>query len=123
MNRTELADRLRSAGVPDPLYEITGVHAVPLQPDAYYFLRPEGARWAVGLRERSRDTDVRHFATEAEACAHLHHLLTRVPPPSSEAAEPLERLLADPEEIQRQAWEDFHHAAGHGRGEDRDDGA
>ncbi|MFF7185866.1 hypothetical protein ACFZAR_11580 [Streptomyces sp. NPDC008222] len=115
MDRTELVGRLREAGVPEALYEITGVHDVPVQPDAFYVLRPEGNGWTVGLRERSRDREIRHFATEDEACAYLYDALTRVPPPAPGVAEPLEQLLADPEEIQRQAWEDFERAARHDR--------
>ncbi|MGW4562101.1 hypothetical protein ACWEN3_06705 [Streptomyces sp. NPDC004561] len=107
MDGTELVARLREAGVPEAFYEIAGVHDVTVQPDAYYFLRPEADTWAVGLRQRSRDRVLRRFGTEAEACRYLYDALTSMPPPPPGPGQPLEELLADPEEIQRQAWEDY----------------
>ncbi|MFF4487548.1 hypothetical protein ACFY0F_13810 [Streptomyces sp. NPDC001544] len=112
MDRAELVARLRQAGVPEAYYEIAGVHDVPVQPDAYYFLRQEADAWTVGLRQRAQDSVMRRCGTEAEACAYLYDTLTRLPAPSSAAAEPLERLLSDAEEIQRQAWEDFRRGTG-----------
>ncbi|MGW2650671.1 hypothetical protein ACWC2T_38755 [Streptomyces sp. NPDC001393] len=112
MDSAELVERLREAAVPEALYEIAGVHDVPIQLDAYYFLRREADAWTVGLRQRSQDSVMRRFGTETEACAYLYDTLTHLPPPSSEAAEPLEELLANPEEIQRQAWEDFNRSRG-----------
>ncbi|WP_369393196.1 hypothetical protein AB5J72_40815 [Streptomyces sp. CG1] len=108
MDSAELVERLRGAGVPEAFYEIAGVHDVPVQPDAYYFLRREADAWTVGLRQRSQDSVIRRFATEAEACQYLYDTLTQLPPPPSGAAEPLEKLLANAEEMQRQAWEDFY---------------
>jgi hypothetical protein len=110
MNRAELADRLSREGVPDALYDIPGVHPVPLQLDAAYFLRPEGDDWLVGLRQRSQDSVLARFATEAEACARLYDVITQVPPPVPGAAERIAELLADSDEIQRRAWEDFERA-------------
>ncbi|MEV5952649.1 hypothetical protein AB0M11_02520 [Streptomyces sp. NPDC051987] len=109
MDRAELVDRLRAADVPEAFYDIDGVHAVPVQPDAYFFLRQEAAAaWTVGLRQRSQDSVLRRFGTEADACAYLYDKLTRSTPPPTAAAEPLDDLLANAEEIQRQAWEDYH---------------
>ncbi|WP_445524921.1 hypothetical protein [Streptomyces cyslabdanicus] len=112
MDSAELVERLREADVPEAFYDIAGVHDVPVQPDAYYFLRREADAWTVGLRQRSQDSVLRGFGTEAEACEYLYDTLTRMPPPPSGAAEPLEQLLANAEEIQRQAWEDFHGRCG-----------
>ncbi|QIY97236.1 hypothetical protein HEP87_28660 [Streptomyces sp. S1D4-11] len=107
MDSAELVERLREADVPEAFYEIAGVHDVPVQPDAYYFLCRAADAWTVGLRQRSQDSVVRRFGTEAEACEYLYDTLTRMPPPPSGPAEPLDKLLANAEEIQRQAWEDF----------------
>ncbi|MEV6946089.1 hypothetical protein AB0N07_29690 [Streptomyces sp. NPDC051172] len=112
MDSAELVERLREASVPEAFYEIAGVHDVPIQLDAYYFLRREADAWIVGLRQRSQDSVMRRFVTEAEACTYLYDMLTHLPAPSSEAAEPLEKLLSNAEEIQRQAWEDFDQSRG-----------
>ncbi|MEU2712965.1 hypothetical protein [Streptomyces sp. NPDC007205] len=112
MDSAELVERLRDAGVPGAFYEIAGIHDVPVEPDAYYFLSREADAWTVGLRQRSQESVIRRFGTEAEACEYLYDTLTHLPRPSSEATEPLERLLANTEEIQRQAWEDFHRGSG-----------
>ncbi|MBX7552920.1 hypothetical protein K1Y78_34100 [Streptomyces sp. tea 10] len=107
MDSAELVERLREADVPEAFYDIPGVHDVPIQPDAYYFLCREVDGWTVGLRQRSQDSVMRSFATETEACAYLYDTLVQLPPPPSGPAQPLEELLANSEEIQRQAWEDF----------------
>jgi len=108
MNRAELVERLRNADVPEALYEIPGVHDVPVQLDAFYFLRREADAWVVGLRQRSRDQVMERFVTEAGACEYLYREITRVPPPEPDGS--LEELLADSEQMQQQAWEDFERA-------------
>ncbi|MEV0182087.1 hypothetical protein AB0I54_22745 [Streptomyces sp. NPDC050625] len=118
MDRAELVERLREAGVPEAFYEIAGVAAVPARPDAHYFLRRTADSWCVGLSERSQDSVIRRFATEADACAYLYDTLTRALAPPTGKAAPLEELLADSAEIQRQAWEDFERAARHEGDED-----
>ncbi|GGX97313.1 hypothetical protein [Streptomyces anandii] len=111
MDRVELVERLRGAGVPDAWYEIAGVHDVVAAPDAHYFLRRESdGGWTVGLRERAVDRDVRRFAAEAEACAYLHARITRTPDPPPGPTQSLEALLADAEEARQQAWQDFEDA-------------
>ncbi|MFD7874220.1 hypothetical protein ACFV5G_08880 [Streptomyces sp. NPDC059766] len=107
MDRADLVARLREAGVPDAFYDIPGVHEVSVQPDAFYFLEREADAWAVGLRQRSRDSVMERFATEAQACAYLYDALLRALAPPPGPAESLDELLADPEEIQRQAWADY----------------
>lgn len=113
MDRTELTERLRREGVPDALYEIPGVHGVPMQLDAYYVLRPEEDAWPVLLRERGQESVIARFGTEAEACRYLYDTLVDVPPPVPGGAERVDRLLADADEIQRRAEEDFERAPGH----------
>ncbi|MFE4691480.1 hypothetical protein ACFRH6_15630 [Streptomyces sp. NPDC056749] len=112
MNRTELTERLRREKVPDALYDIPGVHGVPVQLDAYYVLRPEGDAWPVLLRQRGQEEVIARFGTEAEACGYLYDTLTDVPPPVPGAAERIDRLLTDAAEIQRRAEEDFERAPG-----------
>ncbi|MGW1722707.1 hypothetical protein ACWCQK_07190 [Streptomyces sp. NPDC002306] len=118
MDSAELVGRLREAGVPDAFYDIPGAHDVSVQPaDASYFLRPEADGWTVGVRQRSEDSVIRRFATEAEACAYLYDALIRSLSRPSGPAQSLDDLLADAGEIQRQAWADFHRhdgAAGEG---------
>ncbi|MBM7436764.1 hypothetical protein [Streptomyces sp. HB132] len=112
MDRTALTERLRREGVPDALYDIPGVHGVPVQLDAYYVLRPEGGAWPVLLRQRGQDSIIARFGTETEACLYLYDTLTDVPPPVPGGAERVDRLLADADEIQRRAEEDFDRAPG-----------
>ncbi|MFB7503106.1 hypothetical protein [Streptomyces broussonetiae] len=112
VDSAELVERLREADVPEAFYDIPGVHDVPIQLDAYYFLCREADGWTVGLRQRSQDSVIRRFATETEACAYLYDTLIQLSSPPSGPAQPLEELLADTEEIQRQAWEDFDRRRG-----------
>lgn len=110
MDRWDLVRALRRDRVPDALYDIPGVHDIPLQPDAYLFLRPAPGGWEVGLRERSEDHDVRGFATEDEACRALYADLTSLPPPPAGGERRVREVLADADEIQREAWRDFEDA-------------
>ncbi|MFC8226664.1 hypothetical protein [Streptomyces sp. NPDC057287] len=112
MDTTELTERLRREGVPDALYEIPGVHPVALQLDAYYVLRREGDAWPVLLRQRGTDEVIARFDTEAEACRYLYDTLTDAPPAVPGGPERVDRLLADADEIQRRAEEDFDGAPG-----------
>lgn len=48
MDSSEFVETVRRAQVPDALYDIPGVHDIVVQPDAYYFLRPESGSWVVG---------------------------------------------------------------------------
>ncbi|MEU9793283.1 hypothetical protein AB0E27_22090 [Streptomyces sparsogenes] len=110
MDRRELVRVLRADRVPDALYDIPGVQDIPVQPDAYYFLRPARGGWEVGLRERSRDRDTRWFGTEDAACRELRAKLTALPPPPGGGRERVEDVLAHGEEIRRSAWRDFERA-------------
>ncbi|GAA2360141.1 hypothetical protein [Streptomyces cuspidosporus] len=110
MDRRELVRALRADRVPDALYDIPGVHDIPVQPDAYYFLRPARGGWEVGLRERSRDRDTSWFGTEDAACRELRAKLTALPPPPGGGRERVEDVLAHGEEIRRSAWRDFERA-------------
>lgn len=81
MNRSELVEILHRARISETLYDIPGVHDITVQPDAYYFLRPESGAWIVGLREHSRDSLTAHFPTEDEACRYLYDRLIELPAP------------------------------------------
>ncbi|HEY2762991.1 MAG TPA: hypothetical protein VGJ13_03110 [Pseudonocardiaceae bacterium] len=56
------------------------------------------------------------FTTEDEACDYVHARLTELPPPAPDAAERIAEILADRDEIQRDAKEAPHRAL-------REDGA
>lgn len=111
MDRRELVQTLEDEQVPGALYDIPGVHDIPVQPDAYYFLRPapEGG-WETGLRERSQDRDISRFATEDEACRDLLAKLRARPRPPDGGTETVEELLAQGEELRRQAHEEVQRA-------------
>ena len=68
MDRRELVALLQRAGVPGVLFDLPGVYDVPMQLDAYYFLRQDQGSWVVGLRERGEDKALSWFVTEADAC-------------------------------------------------------
>jgi hypothetical protein len=117
MNRNELVESLRRDGVPDALYDLPGVHTVPIQLDAYFFLRPVGDAWVVGLRERSQDEVLSRFATEAEACRDLHDRLRAAPRPVPDTDGKIAAVVARGDGIQRQAWAEVARACR--RGSDR----
>ncbi|WP_063734530.1 hypothetical protein [Streptomyces sp. RTd22] len=111
MDRTELVRVLRAEQVPDALYDIPGAADIEVQPDAYYFLRPApDGGWVTGLWERSVDKDVSRFATEDEACQDLLAKLRARPRPPEAGQETVEELLAQNEELRRQAREEVERA-------------
>jgi hypothetical protein len=110
MDRNELVETLHRARVPDALYDIPGVHDIPIQPDAYYFLRPGPDHWVVGLRERSRDRVMRRFPTEEDACEFLHARLMELPRQVSGDPERIAEVLSHADEIQQEAWRAFGRA-------------
>lgn len=111
MDRTELVRVLRAEQVPDALYDIPGVRDIEVQPDAYYFLRPApDGGWVTGLWERSVDKDVSRFASEDEACRDLLAKLRARPRPPGAGQETVEELLAQNEELRRQAHEEVERA-------------
>jgi hypothetical protein len=108
MHRAELVEALRRAQVPDALYDIPGVHDVPLEPDASFFLRPEAEEWVVGHRERGRDSVLDRFATESEACDFLYATLIREAPTGAPGgADRVRDVFAHRAEIQQEAWRAF----------------
>lgn len=107
MDSRELVSTLRRERVPDALYDIPGIHDITVQPDAYYVLRPEQDHWVVGIRERSEERGMRRFSTEDEACRYLYTRLTERPRPVPGGEQRIAEVLADREEIQRDAWEAF----------------
>jgi hypothetical protein len=77
MDRRSVVGALRAAGVADQLYVIEGVHEqAPVPPD-FYFLRPSGANWEVGVYERGQYEVTDRFADEDDACARLYRHLVR----------------------------------------------
>ncbi|ASQ95837.1 hypothetical protein [Streptomyces sp. 11-1-2] len=111
MDRTELVTTLRDEQVPDALYDIPGVQDIPVQPDAYYYLRPAAdGGWETGLRERSLDRDISRFATEDEACRDLLEKLRARPRPPEGGGESVDELLAQGEDLRRWAREEVERA-------------
>ncbi|MGN5378495.1 hypothetical protein ACQ4WX_16705 [Streptomyces lasalocidi] len=96
MDSAELVERLREADVPEAFYDIPGIHDVPIQLDAYYFLCREGDGWTVGLRQRSQDSVMQSFATETEACAYLYETLIQSHPPPPRRRSPWRNSLRIP---------------------------
>lgn len=108
MDRAELVEALRRAQVPDALYEIPDVHDIMIQPDAYFFLRPDADGWVVGHRERDHDSVLGRFPGEPEACDFLYATLIReVPSGAPGGADRVRDVLAHRAEIQRDAWRAF----------------
>jgi hypothetical protein len=114
MNRIELDNALREAGVPEAEYLILGIPRRPgLRLDAYYVLREEDDGFLVTLSERGVEEPVAGFRTEDAACRYLYDRLTRrAPAPPPDSAQIIADLMAHRAEIQRRAWEQYHQARG-----------
>jgi hypothetical protein len=92
MNRISLRERLRSEGVADGRYELTGIHEATRPDLAFYFLEERSGEWLVGVQERGKREVMARFAAEDEACRYLYDRLTwREPPPVAQTPEQEER--------------------------------
>ncbi|GGO94935.1 hypothetical protein [Wenjunlia tyrosinilytica] len=110
MDRYELHNALRAAGVGAGRYEIEGLSSGP-HPVDHYFLaeRPDG--WVVGVHERGRREVIKRFPTEDGACRYLYTALTdEGPPPTPLTPEETEELIRNSDAIQRQAREQVNRA-------------
>ncbi|MEV0049872.1 hypothetical protein AB0L13_09655 [Saccharopolyspora shandongensis] len=118
MDRIELVEALRAAGVPDGEYLIPGGPASRgPRADAYYVLREEPGVYLVTLWERGVEETAARFASEDEACRYLYgHLTRRAPAPPPDSAQIIEDLMARREDIQREAREQYDRARRHERG-------
>ncbi|MEW2412955.1 hypothetical protein AB0953_04390 [Streptomyces sp. NPDC046866] len=115
MDRFELYEALRAAGVPEAYYEIPGHPGGPHPVDRYFLEEREGA-WVVGIHERDRREVLERFGDEHAACAWLHARLTDEGPlPEPATAEELEALLHDGEAVRRRAREDLERALAEAR--------
>ncbi|GLY63617.1 hypothetical protein [Amycolatopsis taiwanensis] len=111
MNRVELEEALRRAGVPEAEYLIPGVsRPCELRLDAYYVLRAEDDGYLITLYERGVERPLARFRTEDRACRHLYDLLSRRPSPPPDSAEIIADLMAHRDEIQRRAREQYDRA-------------
>ncbi|HET6500592.1 MAG TPA: hypothetical protein VFG87_07495 [Amycolatopsis sp.] len=112
MNRIELDEALRLAGVPESEYLIVGIprRPGPLQ-DTYYVLHEVDDGCLVTLTERGAEEPVARFPTEDDACRFLYdHLARRAPEPSPGSDEIIAELTEHRDEIQRRAWEQYDQA-------------
>ncbi|MDA3629647.1 hypothetical protein [Saccharopolyspora oryzae] len=118
MDRIELVEALRAAGVPDGEYLIPGGPASGgPRADAYYVLREESGAYLVSLWERGAEETAARFASEDEACRYLYgRLAQRAPAPPPDSAQIIEDLMARREEIQREARDQYDQARRHERG-------
>jgi hypothetical protein len=126
MDRFQLGDALRAAGVPDAYYEIPGSPHGPYSADRY-FLEERAGVWVVGVHERGSTKVLERFAGQDEACQWLLDQLTdRGPSPVPATSEEVAALLHGSDDIQRRAREDFQRALARARrraeaDDDRDD--
>src|SRR5690242_14431339 len=104
MDRMELRDRLRRAGIPDDMYELTGMHSGSRSDLSFPFLEERSGEWVVGVEERGRRGVMSRFATEDEACRFLYDRLVRevaAPPPAPQSPQDEERGRRITEELVR----------------------
>ncbi|MFJ8107345.1 hypothetical protein [Streptomyces sp. NPDC096132] len=96
MDRQELCEALRAAGVPAGLYEIADCPAPPgtPRPEDRLYLEKDAGDWVVGVRQRGVRTVLERFPDEDRACRGLYARLTDPGPPSVPLTpEERERLL------------------------------
>ena len=92
MNRTELAEALHAAGIPQHLYALPGLREPEGWLDSYYLLFPTAGRWDVAVWERGQGRLGARLATEDEACRWLlGELLFAEEPPRVLTAEQEQR--------------------------------
>jgi hypothetical protein len=104
MDRTELRERLRRLGIPDGMYELTGVQPGTRSDLSFPFLEERSGEWIVGVEERGKRGTIRSFTTEDEACRFLYDRMKRqvtAPPPAPESPQDEERGRRVTEELVR----------------------
>jgi hypothetical protein len=110
MDRHQLCEALRAAGVAAGLYEITGCPDGPWHAE-HLFLEEQAGQWVVGVHERGRRTVLERFPDQDRACRYLYDTLTEAgPPPVPLTPGETEQLLHDSESIQRHAREQLAQA-------------
>ncbi|MFF3764481.1 hypothetical protein ACFYYR_10400 [Streptomyces sp. NPDC001922] len=110
MDRFQLCEALRAAGVPAAHYEIPGCPG-DRRPTESYFLRAEGSAWLVGVHERGERRVLERFTDEDAACRWLYDRLTyEGPPPTGLTPEERDELLHDSDGIQRRARRELDRA-------------
>ncbi|MFE4649142.1 hypothetical protein [Streptomyces sp. NPDC056707] len=115
MDRHQLCEALRAAGVPDAHYEVPGCPGGRPPHEGYYLAQREG-EWIVGVHERGRREVLETFADESRACAWLYERLTdESPPPSRLTTTEMDELLHDSEGIERRAREQLERALAESR--------
>jgi len=115
MDRYQLCEELRAAGVPAGRYEIADCPGGPWPADRLY-LKEQDDQWTVGVHERGRREVLERFPDENQACRYLYARLTdEGQPPVPLTGEESERLLHDSEGIQRRAHEQLERALDAGR--------
>jgi hypothetical protein len=87
MNRAEMREALRRAGVPEGLYEVAGLHGASPPRDDFDFLEERDGEWVVGAVERGRRGVVARFHSEDEACRFFYDRLVRMWTPHPPAPE------------------------------------
>ena len=110
MDRGELVAQLSGLGLDDAEYLVPGFHDLPGSPEEYYYLRPAGDGWEVGVHERGADHPHATFATEHDACLHLHGLLAGRLGRGAESIS-IEELQARGEESRRIAREQLRRSS------------
>jgi Tuberculosis necrotizing toxin len=71
LNRTEVQDALRKAGVPDDLYALPGVRDARTESESHYLLERRPGGFVVAIFERGNERFGRRFFAEDEACRWL----------------------------------------------------
>ncbi len=78
MDRVELRDALRDAGIADELNELAGMHLAGRQGDEFNFLEERDGEWIVGAQERGRRDVIAKFSSEDEACRFFYKKLVSI---------------------------------------------
>lgn len=112
MDRHQLCEALRAAGVPAGLYEIADCPAPPggPRPEALLYLEEQAGEWVVGVQQRGVRTVLERFPDEDQACRSLYAKLTDKGPPPSPLTPKETEELRNSEGIQRRAREQLARA-------------
>lgn len=117
MDRFQLCQALRVAGVPEASYEIPGCTPRQRPVTDRYFLEERDGQWVVGIHERGTREVLERFPAEDRACRWLHERLTAEgPPPVTATPAEIDALLHDSDGPQRRAREEFERALAEARG-------